>query len=53
MRSLSLLPWKATTPAQCLFGAGVFVVLSIVCAALLYRFFESPILRWRDRITSR
>ena len=53
MRSMSLLPWKATTPAECLFGAVVFVVLSIVCAALLYRFFESPILRWRDRIASR
>jgi peptidoglycan/LPS O-acetylase OafA/YrhL len=53
MRSLSLLPWKASTPAECLFGAVVFVVLSIACAALLYRFFESPILRWRDRIASR
>ncbi|MFT3792014.1 MAG: acyltransferase [Rudaea sp.] len=53
MRGLSLLPWKASTPAQCLFGALVFVVLSIACAALLYRFFEAPILRWRDRFTAR
>ena len=53
MRSLSLLPWKASTAAECLFGAIVFVVLSIVCSALLYRFFEAPILRWRDRITNR
>jgi len=53
MRSLSLLPWKASTPAECLLGAVVFVVLSIACAVLLYHFFESPILRWRDRVASR
>ena len=53
MRSMALLPWKGTTPAECLLGAIVFAALSIAAAALVYRFFERPILRWRDRITGR
>ena len=53
MRAMSLLPWKPSTPAECLLGAAVFVALSISCAAFVYHFFERPILRWRDRITAR
>ncbi len=53
MRCMSLLPWQASTPWQCMFAAVVFVVSSIACAAFVYHFFELPILRWRDRITSR
>lgn len=53
MRGMSMLPWKASTPAECLLGAVVFVLASIACAAFVYHFFELPILRWRDRITGR
>ena len=38
---------------ECLLLALLFVVLSVGCAALVYRCFESPILRWRDRVTRR
>ncbi|WP_347261446.1 acyltransferase [Rudaea sp.] len=53
MRGMSLLPWQASTPLQCLLGAAVFVAASIACAAFVYHFFELPILRWRDRVTGR
>lgn len=36
----------------CLLQAIVFMLLSIGCAALVYRFFEAPILRLRDRWTA-
>jgi peptidoglycan/LPS O-acetylase OafA/YrhL len=42
---------NAQTFAGCLLQALVFVVLSLACAALVYRFFEAPILRARDRWT--
>lgn len=51
MRGMSLLPWQASTPLQCVLGAAGFVAASLVCAAFVHHFFESPILRWRDRIT--
>lgn len=37
--------------AGCLLRALAFMALSIACAALVYRFFEAPILRARDRWT--
>jgi len=39
------------TFAACLLRAFVFMALSIACAAFVYRFFEAPILRARDRWT--
>jgi peptidoglycan/LPS O-acetylase OafA/YrhL len=42
---------RATTFAGCAFDAIAFVTLSIACAAFVYRVFEAPILRWRDRWT--
>jgi peptidoglycan/LPS O-acetylase OafA/YrhL len=42
---------NAQTFAGCLLQALVFVSLSIGCAALVYRYFEAPILRLRDRWT--
>jgi peptidoglycan/LPS O-acetylase OafA/YrhL len=39
------------TFAGCLLQALVFASLSIACAALVYRYFEAPILRLRDRWT--
>jgi peptidoglycan/LPS O-acetylase OafA/YrhL len=44
---------RAQTFAGCLLQALMFMALSIACAALVYRFFEAPILRWRDRLTRR
>ena len=41
----------AQTFAGCLLQALMFMMLSISCAALVYRYFELPILRWRDRLT--
>ncbi len=41
----------AQTFAGCLLQALMFMVLSIGCAALVYRYFEAPILRVRDRWT--
>ena len=41
----------AQTFAGCLLQALVFMALSIACAAFVYRCFEAPILRWRDRMT--
>jgi len=40
-----------TTFAGCLLRALAFIALSIGCAAFVYRFFEAPILRARDRWT--
>ena len=42
---------SAQTFAGCLLQALVFMALSIGCAALVYRYFEAPILRLRDRWT--
>jgi peptidoglycan/LPS O-acetylase OafA/YrhL len=42
---------NAQSVAGCLFQAILFVVLSIAAAALVYRFYEAPILRLRDRWT--
>jgi peptidoglycan/LPS O-acetylase OafA/YrhL len=42
---------SAQTFAGCLLQAMVFMALSIGCAALVYRYFEAPILRLRDRWT--
>ena len=53
MRGMSLLPWQARTPVQCAWAVLVFMVASIGFAALVYRGFELPILRWRDRVTAR
>jgi peptidoglycan/LPS O-acetylase OafA/YrhL len=39
------------TFAACLAQAIAFVAISLACAAFVYRFFEAPILRWRDRWT--
>jgi peptidoglycan/LPS O-acetylase OafA/YrhL len=41
----------AQTAAGCLLQALAFMTLSIAVAALVYRGFEAPILRWRDRWT--
>ena len=41
----------AQTWLGCLLQAIAFMLLSIACAALIYRFFEAPILRLRDRWT--
>ena len=41
----------AQTFAGCLLQAIAFVALSIACAAAVYRWFEAPVLRWRDRWT--
>jgi peptidoglycan/LPS O-acetylase OafA/YrhL len=42
---------KAQTFAMCLAQAMLFMALAIASAAFVYRFFEAPILRWRDRWT--
>jgi peptidoglycan/LPS O-acetylase OafA/YrhL len=42
---------SAQTVAGCLLQAVMFMAASIACAALVYRFFEAPILRLRDRWT--
>jgi len=42
---------NAQTVAGCLLQAILFVALSIASAALVYRFYEAPILRLRDRWT--
>jgi peptidoglycan/LPS O-acetylase OafA/YrhL len=42
---------NAQTFAGCLLQALVFMTLSIGCAALVYRYFEAPILRLRDQWT--
>ena len=42
---------NAQSVAGCLMQALMFMTLSIACAALVYRLFEQPILRWRDRWT--
>jgi peptidoglycan/LPS O-acetylase OafA/YrhL len=42
---------NAQSFAGCLLQAIIFVVLSIASAALVYRFYEAPILRLRDRWT--
>ena len=41
----------AQTFAGCVLQALIFMALSIGCAALVYRYFELPILQWRDRMT--
>ena len=41
----------AQTFVGCLLQAVAFVVLSIGCAAFVYRWFEAPFLRLRDRVT--
>jgi peptidoglycan/LPS O-acetylase OafA/YrhL len=42
---------NAQSAAGCLVQALMFMALSIAGAALVYRLFEQPILRWRDRWT--
>ncbi len=42
---------NAQTFAGCLLQAIMFMTLSIACAGLVYRYFEAPILRLRDRWT--
>jgi peptidoglycan/LPS O-acetylase OafA/YrhL len=42
---------NAQTFAGCLLQAVLFMALSVGCAALVYRLFEAPILRVRDRWT--
>jgi peptidoglycan/LPS O-acetylase OafA/YrhL len=42
---------QAQSVAGCLLQAIVFIALSIGVAALVYRWFEAPILRLRDRVT--
>ena len=42
---------NAQTVAGCLVQAILFIALSIASAALVYRFYEAPILRLRDRWT--
>lgn len=42
---------NAQTVAGCLLQAGIFIVLSIASAALVYRYYEAPILRLRERLT--
>lgn len=42
---------NAQTVGGCLLQALIFVALSIAAAALVYRFYEAPILRLRDRWT--
>lgn len=53
MRVMGATIAPARTFAGCLLQALLFVALSIACAALVYRGFEGPILRWRDRVTRR
>jgi peptidoglycan/LPS O-acetylase OafA/YrhL len=42
---------NAQTLGGCVLQALAFMTLSIACAALVYRYFEAPILRLRDRWT--
>ena len=42
---------NAQTVAGCLLQAILFMAVSIACSALVYRFYEAPILRLRDRWT--
>lgn len=42
---------QAQTVAGCLLQALAFAATSLACAAFVYRWFEAPILRWRDRWT--
>lgn len=43
--------WNGKSPLECLLQAIIFMGLSISIAAMVYRFFEKPILDLRDRLT--
>jgi peptidoglycan/LPS O-acetylase OafA/YrhL len=47
---LEVFGWKGTTPRECAAQVAAFVVLAIALAAFVYRFYERPWLRLRDRI---
>ena len=49
MRGFDLLGLARATWPQALALFAAYLVLSITFAALVYRYFESPILSWRDR----
>lgn len=51
MRAMNATLAPGSNFAGCLLLALSFVALSIACSALVYRLFEAPILRWRDRVT--
>jgi peptidoglycan/LPS O-acetylase OafA/YrhL len=53
MRAMNaLLGDGAPSLAACAARALLFVAMSVACAAFVYRWFEAPVLRWRDRITA-
>jgi len=47
-----VLGWQPKTVLGCFVEAIVYITLATAIAAFTYRFFERPILRWRDRITA-
>jgi peptidoglycan/LPS O-acetylase OafA/YrhL len=47
---LEVFGWKGTTPGECAAQVAAYVVLAIALAAFVYRFYERPWLRLRDRI---
>lgn len=47
---LGLFGWKGATPLECLGQALAYAVMAIALAALVYRLYERPLLRWRDAI---
>ena len=42
--------WKGATPGQCLVQALAYAAIAIALSALVYRLYERPWLRLRDRI---
>ncbi|HEX6831896.1 MAG TPA: acyltransferase [Rudaea sp.] len=50
---VSILGWNGQSAAMCLLQAIAYCLLAIACAALVYYAFESPLLRLRDRWTTR
>lgn len=50
---VSIFGWSGRSVAVCLLQAIAYCLLAIACSALVYYSFESPILRLRDRWTTR
>jgi peptidoglycan/LPS O-acetylase OafA/YrhL len=47
---LEVFGWKGATPRECAAQVAAYVVLAIALAAFVYRFYERPWLRLRDRV---
>ncbi|MET0230002.1 MAG: acyltransferase [Rhodanobacteraceae bacterium] len=47
---LEVFGWKGATPRECALQVAVYIVLAIALSAFVYRFYERPWLRVRDRI---